>query len=88
MKRTEMTGDGSVGRYFASLALFLLIGSCVVCFSQTTGSGDIRGTVTDSTGALIPGATVTVVNVDTGVSISVNTDGAGVYDTSSIVLGA
>jgi hypothetical protein len=27
-------------------------------YAQSTNSGDIRGTVTDSTGALLPGATV------------------------------
>lgn len=78
---------GTLGKYVTGLAWFLLLGSWTVCFSQITGSGDIRGTVTDNTGALIPGAAVTVLNVDTGVPISLTTDGAGVYDTSSIVLG-
>ncbi|HLH36531.1 MAG TPA: TonB-dependent receptor [Alloacidobacterium sp.] len=73
--------------YLSGLILFLVVGSSLAGFSQTTGSGDIRGTVTDSTGALIPAATVTVVNIDTGVSINVTTNAAGVYDTSSIVLG-
>ena len=34
--------------------------------AQATNSGDIRGTVTDATGALLPDVTVTVVNTNTG----------------------
>ncbi len=54
---------------------------------QATNSGDIRGVVTDSTGAVIPGAIVTVVNVNTGVSKTLKTNQDGLYDTSSIVVG-
>ncbi|HEV2710354.1 MAG TPA: TonB-dependent receptor [Edaphobacter sp.] len=56
-------------------------------FAQNTNSGDIRGTVTDTTGALIPGVAVTVVNNNTGVVKTLMTNGAGLYDTSSIVAG-
>lgn len=75
----------SVMRWVLPL-LFLCVGGW--CFAQSTNSGDIRGTVTDTSGAVIPGAKVTVVNVSTGVTKTVTTDSAGVYDTSSIVTGA
>jgi len=68
------------------LPLFLVWGS-VACMAQSVSSGDIRGTVTDKTGAVIPGVKVTVTDVDTGVSKDFFTDGAGVYDTSAIVQG-
>src|SRR5271154_3862237 len=55
--------------------------------AQATNSGDIRGTVTDSTGALLPGVTVIVTNNDTGVTTTYTTNGSGLYDTSSIVVG-
>jgi len=55
--------------------------------AQATNSGDIRGTVTDSTGALLPGVTVIVTNNDTGITNTYTTNGAGLYDTSSIVIG-
>ncbi len=67
---------------------FLLAFGSGVCFAQSTNSGDIRGSVTDSTGALIPGVTVTVVNVDTGISKDYTTNDAGLYDTNSIVAGS
>jgi len=55
--------------------------------AQSTNSGDIRGTVTDSTGALLPDVTVTVVNNDTGITKVLTTNRDGLYDTSSIVAG-
>src|SRR5262245_45045277 len=53
--------------------LFGLLALCfaVPCLSQShTSSGDIKGTVTDSSGAVLPGAMVTVTNIDTGVERS------------------
>ena len=69
------------------LPLLLMFGSGA-CLAQSVNSGDIRGTVTDTTGALIPGVTVTVLNVDTGVSKDYPTNQDGLYDTSSIVIGS
>jgi Carboxypeptidase regulatory-like domain len=53
-------------------------------FAQNTNSGDVRGTATDSTGAVIPDVTVTVTDVDRGVVRTYQTDGAGLYDTGAI----
>jgi hypothetical protein len=55
-----------------------------VCFAQNTNSGDIRGTVADTTGAVIPGVKVEVRDVDKGVVKTYVTNGAGLYDTGSI----
>lgn len=55
--------------------------------AQSTNAGDIRGTVTDQSGALVPDVTVTVLNVETGVAKDYVTNHDGVYDTSSIVTG-
>src|SRR5712692_8436345 len=41
--------------------------------------GTLTGTVADSTGAVLPGATVTVTNTDTGISTSMQTDQDGSY---------
>jgi len=68
------------------LPLILTLGS-IASVAQSTNAGDIRGTVTDSTGALVPGVTVTVRNVDTGVTKSFTTNDSGLYDTDSIVTG-
>jgi hypothetical protein len=70
------------------LSLLLVVGGSGASFAQSTNSGDIRGVVTDSSGALIPGAKVTVLNVETGVSKDYVANQDGLYDTSSIVAGA
>jgi Carboxypeptidase regulatory-like domain len=72
---------------WAICLFFIVFPGCLVCLAQSTNAGDIRGTVADSSGALIPGVTVTVVNDDTGVLKTFTTNDAGLYDTSSIVTG-
>ena len=60
----------------------------LACLGQSTNSGDIRGTVTDPSGALMPNVRVTVTNVATGVSKEFSTNDSGLYDTDSIVTGS
>ena len=73
---------------WALTALCLVLGSGMnLLLAQSTNSGDIRGVVTDATGAVIPGVAVTVLNVQTGVAKDFPTNQDGLYDTSSIVPG-
>jgi len=58
-----------------------------VGFAQSMNAGDIRGVVTDASGAVLPDVTVTVVNKNTGVTKVLTTNQDGLYDTSSIVTG-
>jgi hypothetical protein len=53
-------------------------------FAQSGNQGSIAGTVTDSTGAVISGATVTITNESTSVSRSVQSDSRGFYDVESL----
>jgi hypothetical protein len=69
------------------LAGLLLAAGTEMGFAQAINAGDIRGTVTDSTGALVPGVTVSVLNVETGISRDYVTNQDGLYDTSSVVAG-
>ncbi len=46
-------------------------------FASTTGS--ITGTVTDTTGSVIPGAAVTVQNAENGVKTPTTTNATGAY---------
>ena len=48
-------------------------------YAQSGSTGSILGTVTDSTGAVLAGATVTITNAETGVSQKVQTTSAGDY---------
>jgi len=69
------------------LPLLLVIFGSGACYAQSINSGDIRGSVTDPSGALLPGVTVTVMNTDTGFSKDFTTNGDGLYDTNSLVPG-
>jgi hypothetical protein len=79
----------SGGRFmWRPIRKYLALGGVLLsaaAWGQNTNSGDIRGVVTDATGAIIPGATVTVKDVDKGETHTYTTDGAGLYDTGSIV---
>ena len=64
---------------------FLLIAFCA--WAQTD-RGSIRGTIVDQTGAVVPGATVTVSNAATGISNSVRSNDAGVYGIAALPAGS
>jgi hypothetical protein len=77
----------NVSRWYLPLGLLVsvvLISGAGVCFAQNTNSGDIRGTATDPTGAVVPGVTVAVTDIDKGVTRNYVTDNAGLYDTGAI----
>jgi hypothetical protein len=65
------------------LALVLLLPTTI--WAQATGA--IVGTVTDPSGAVIPGAKVTATRVETGVSQSTVTGGAGTFTIPNLVVG-
>ena len=50
-----------------------------VAFGQIAGSGTIQGTVTDASGAVVPQATVSAVNVATAATTVRRTTAAGLY---------
>lgn len=68
------------------LAVFVLA-AVFAGYAQVASTGAISGTVTDSTGAFIAGATVVVTNQATGVSRTVTTDNAGFYSAESVPVG-
>src|SRR5712692_3828795 len=63
----------------------VLLFSAVV--SAQTFRGAIQGTVTDSTGAAVPGAQITVTSVDTNLSRTVVTDDTGDYAFTELPIG-
>ena len=50
-----------------------------IAVGQIAGGGSIQGTITDPSGAIVPQATVTAVNLATGVETSRQTTAAGLY---------
>ncbi|WP_158945115.1 TonB-dependent receptor [Granulicella sp. S190] len=69
-----------------STGLFALVAvmtmSVGFCFAQSTAT--LSGTVTDPTGAVVPGAQVKVHSVATGLDRMVVTDGSGIYGVPSL----
>ena len=64
------------GLLHAAMASVLVLVACPL-FAQNTGS--LRGTVTDTTGAIVPGATVTLTNEATKFTRTATTDPKGGY---------
>src|SRR5215813_1123327 len=60
--------------------------ACVPAMAQTT-TGSIVGSVTDKTGALVPGAAITVTNTDTGSTNKTVTDSSGNYAVTPLPVG-
>jgi outer membrane receptor protein involved in Fe transport len=68
---------------------FLLIATLTASslLAQNSNTGEIKGTVTDPSGALVSGCTVTVTDTLTGVSTVTTTNSAGIYDVPNLPIG-
>ncbi len=65
----------------------LLIVTCVRTLVAQSGAGSIQGTVADSTGAVIPAASIDVVNVATGIKTDTKSNGVGFYQVPELFTG-
>src|SRR2546426_862885 len=71
-----------------TLKLLLGVFVCTtIGFAQLT-TGTISGTVTDSTGAVVPGVNVTLKSVEKGINRTVKTDEGGRYRAPELALGS
>ena len=69
-------------------ALFLALALAAPAFGQSQAiNGTIEGTIVDDQGAVLPGVTVTVTNVDTGGTRTVVTNESGLYRAPLLPLG-
>ncbi len=75
------THKGQAGQWIA-LVLALLLAMCAAApalYGQSLTQGAIAGTVTDPSGAVVPNATVTIKNEQTGVAATATTNKTGYY---------
>ena len=77
---------------FRRLSAFAVAAVFVVCAglpvsAQTSGNGNINGTISDKSGAAVPNVTVVVLNVDTGVSRTLTTNNDGSYAANFLLPG-
>ena len=70
------------------LAVVGLLMMCLPSVAQTTvAQGSIQGTVSDPSGAVVPGATVSITNKATGQTTSVKTSSGGTYNSGGLIPG-
>src|SRR5436189_6288661 len=74
-----------MSRYLLVLLMSVILGGHLVSAQVTTGT--ISGVVQDTSGAVIPGVSVTVKNLDTGIARSVTTDERGRYTAPNLTPG-
>lgn len=68
---------------FAAVLMFLLVATGL--FGQSNAT--VQGQVTDQSGAAVAGATITVTNTATGVSLTTKSDSTGNYQVPALVIG-
>ena len=71
-----------------ALALLLALSLPPPAQAQQADTALIVGTVTDATGAVIPGATVTFNNIETGIAATVSTNETGSFRSSPLRIGS
>lgn len=71
---------------FSCVVLMLVTVGAALAMGQVT-TGTISGTVKNASEAVLPGSTVTVKSLDTGVERTVLTDDAGLYRITNLALG-
>lgn len=73
--------------WFMTCSLLVLLLAIPFSLHAQQYSGTITGTVTDSTGAAIPGATITLTNTGTGTSVVQHSDGQGNFVFAQLPIG-
>src|SRR5580693_7785082 len=87
-----MAIDRFVYRLFQSIGCVTLVCACFFlaqgqCAYGQVDEGSIAGTVSDSSGAVVPGAHVTLLNTDQGLSIETLTNASGGYSFNPVRIG-
>jgi len=78
---------GIVRHFARACSLLIATLTASVVLAQNANTGEIKGTVTDPSGAVVAGVTVTITNVEKGVATVTTTNSAGIYDVPSMPTG-
>lgn len=65
----------------------MMVAVCALNAAAQSGAGSIQGTITDATGAVIPGASIHVVNQATGVATNTKSNHVGFYQVPLLFTG-
>ena len=85
--QTRMLRNWNMRTLAIALGIVMAIAMCCSGAFAQSGAGSIQGTVSDPTGAVIPGASIHVVNQATGVAIDTKTNSVGFYQVPGLVVG-
>src|SRR5436190_2639443 len=69
------------------MLMMLLVGTIAAAAAAQETTATITGVVTDQTGAVVPGVTVTLKNTNTDLARSTVTNGAGLYTATQLPIG-
>src|SRR5687768_15942173 len=69
------------------LLLLVMLAAVATSAAAQTVTGTIQGPVTDTSGAVLPGVTVTIRNMDTGAERAVVTNESGLYTAPFVQIG-
>ena len=75
-----MTDLKALRRHNFSLLLAAIVLFAPLARAQNANTGELKGSVIDTSGALVPGAAVSIKNVQTGVVTPTKTNQSGLYD--------
>ncbi|HEY6467348.1 MAG TPA: carboxypeptidase-like regulatory domain-containing protein, partial [Candidatus Acidoferrales bacterium] len=70
-----------------AMGMILVLGLAVELGAQVAGRGSLSGLVSDSSGAAVPSASVTLTNAATGVVLQGQTSSSGLYSFISLIPG-
>ena len=91
MTKSTFAAEAPYNRRTSALAtIALLMGMAFLSLNMLlaqSGAGSIQGTVTDATGAVIPGASINVVNTETNVATNTKTNDVGFYQVPGLFTG-
>lgn len=82
----ELAGRFLSRSLLASVGVLVLTLTGLTALAQT-GAGSIEGTITDSSGAVIPGASIRIINNATGVTSPTQSNNAGFYQVPGLFAG-
>src|SRR5262245_50741228 len=71
-------------KFLVSIVVCLLFATCIARAQGVGASGDIKGTVTDPSGAVVTGATVTATDAEKGLKRTAVTGGSGEFQVANL----
>ncbi len=82
LQRERRPLRNGISHWFAILAALIFLCAAPLAHAQFRAS--LRGTVEDTSGAVVPGATVTLINKDTNETKTSTSDGSGIYNFNAL----